>query len=217
MALASSHPVSILIVDDHPALRAGLCSLLSSEKGIRVVNEAASGEDACNRYRLDRPDVVVMDLSMTGFGGIEAIRRILRYDSQARVLVYSVHATDVMLNRTLALGALGYVSKASDTDVLIHGIREVAQGRGFVSPDLVPAMVRQHATHDRTLVEQLGHREFQIFLLISQGMKVEACAQALNLSEKTIRNHLTHIKSGLNVANTADLTRLAIRAGLVEP
>ncbi len=210
-------PLSLLLVDDHPALRAGLRSLLSAEPGLHVAGDVASGEDACSWYRNGHPDVVVMDLSMDGFGGMEAIRRILQHDPQAAILVYSVHASEVMLSRALALGALGYVTKASSTDVLVAGIREVAAGRGYVSPDLIPAMVQHHGAQNRLQLEQLGDREFQILLLTAQGLRVESCAQTLNLSEKTVRNHLTSIKAKLKVANTADLTRFAIRAGLAEP
>jgi len=209
--------IRVLLVDDHPALRAGLRSLLSGESGIAVQGDTGSGEDAYAWYRAHRPDVVVMDLSMPGFGGIECLRRILQFDPQARVLVYTVHAADAMLDRVLALGGLGYVTKASDVDVLVHGIREVARGRGFLSPDMVSAMVRRHASDERALPEQLGDRGFQIFLLTAQSHNAQACARLLSLSEKTVRNHLTRIKAKLDVADTAALTRVAIRAGLVEP
>lgn len=216
-ALKAEPPLKLLLVDDHPALRAGLRSLLSAEPGIEVAGDVASGEDACTWYRSHRPDVVVMDLSMEGFGGMEAIRRILQFDPQAAVLVYSVHANEVMLSRALSLGALGYVTKASSADALIAGVREVAARRGYVSADLIPAMVQRHAGQDRPQLEQLGDREFQILLLTAQGHRVERCAETLNLSEKTVRNHLTNIKAKLRVADTAALTRLAIRAGLAEP
>lgn len=208
--------LTILLVDDHPALRAGLRSLLSAESDMAVSNEAVSGEDAYSKYRNHKQDVVVMDLSMTGFGGIEAIRRIIQYDAQARILVYSVHTSEVMLHRALSLGALGYVTKGSDTAILVQGIREVAARRGFVSPDLIPLMVRQH-TEGQAFTDQLGDREFMIFLLTAEGKKPAECARALNLSEKTIRNYLTQIKTRLCVDDTAELTRIAIRAGLVNP
>jgi DNA-binding NarL/FixJ family response regulator len=214
---SSDRAIRVLLVDDHPALRAGLRSLLSGESGIAVQGDVGSGEDGYAWYRAHRPDVVVMDLTMPGFGGIECLRRILQFDPGARVLVYTVHTADAMLDRVLALGGLGYVTKGSDVDVLVRGIREVARGRGFVSPDMVPAMVRKHASDERALPEQLGDRGFQIFLLIAQGHAVAECARLLNLSEKTVRNHLTQIKSRLDVADTAGLTRVAIRAGLVEP
>ena len=209
--------IEILLVDDHPALRTGLRSLLTVEPDMRVVGDVASGEDAYLWYRSHRPDVVVMDLSMAGFGGMESLLRIRKYDADARILVYSVHSSVLMLNRALAIGALGYVTKASEIEVLVRGLREVSQGRGYVSPDMVAAMVETHAAQMRPLLESLGDREFQIFLLTAQGNLAETCAQALNLSVKTVRNHLTQIKAKLRVANTADLTRVAIRAGIVDP
>lgn len=215
----SETPLSVFLVDDHPALRAGLRSLLESEPGFSVQGDAASGEEAYAWYRGNRPDVIVMDLSMGGYGGLESLRRILQFDPRARVLIYTVHASGAMLQRALSLGALGYVTKASPVEVLLHGIREVAGHQGFVSPDLIPAMVRKHAGHgeDASLLEQLSDREFQILLLTAQGQTAETCAQTLNLSDKTVRNHLTRIKTRLNVPDTAALTRLVIRAGLVEP
>lgn len=214
---SSDQAIRVLLVDDHPALRAGLRSLLSGESGIAVQGDTGSGEEAYAWYRAHRPDVVVMDLSMPGFGGLECLRRILQFDSAARVLVYTVHSADAMLDRVLALGGLGFVTKGSDVDVLVQGIREVARGRGFLSPDMVSAMVRRRASEERALPEQLGDRGFQIFLLTAQGHNAQACARLLNLSEKTVRNHLTRIKARLDVPDTAGLTRVAIRAGLVEP
>lgn len=209
--------ITVLLADDHPALRAGLRSLLSTEVDIEVVGEVSNGEEAYAWYRERRPDVVVMDLSMAGSGGMESLRRILQFDPKASIIIYSVHATEVMLNRALALGALGYVTKGSDTGVLIDGIREVAERRGFVSPDLIHAVVQRHTHQDRSRIELLSPREFQILMLTAQGYKPDACAESLDMSEKTARNHLTRIKAKLNVVDTADLVRLAIRAGLVEP
>lgn len=208
--------IRLLLVDDHPALRAGLASLLACEPGLEVQGKVANGEDAYVWYRDQRPDVVVMDLSMEGCGGVEALRRIMQFAPRARVLIYSVHASEAMLHRALALGALGYVTKGSEIDTLIHGIREVACHRGYVSPDLIPAMVSKHAGKAPSLLEALTDREFQVLLLTAQGNRVEECARALNLSDKTVRNHLTRIKTRLHVADTAELTRLAIRAGLVD-
>ncbi len=208
--------ISLLLVDDHPALRAGLRSLLGSEPGCTVSGDVASGEEAYAWYRAHHPDVVVLDISMTGYGGFEALRRIRQFDPHARVVVYSVHDSEAMLHRTLSLGALGYVTKASDIDVLIHAIREVACRRGFVSPDMIPAMVHKHTELAQPLLEQLGDREFQVLLLTAKGHKAGECARALNLSEKTVRNHLTRIKAKLKVGDTAELTRLAIRVGLAE-
>lgn len=216
-ARAAVRKIRLLLADDHPALRAGLRSLLSAEADLDVAGEAASGEDAYAWYRAHRPDVVVMDLSMEGAGGMESLRRILQSDPGARVVVYSVHTAEIMLNRALSLGALGYVSKGSDTRILIQGIREVAARRGYVSPDLIDSAVRGHAARKRPLLEDLSDREFQILLLSARGQSAAQCAQALSISEKTVRNYLTQIKSKLNVADTAGLVLVAVRAGLVEP
>lgn len=211
-----SDTLRIMLVDDHAVVRMGFRLLLDTTKDLRVVAECGSGEEALQSFADVAPDVVVLDLSMEGMGGMEALRRILQFDRAARVLVYSVHVTDAMLSRALSLGALGYVTKASDTDVLVAGIREVAGRRGFVSPDLIHAMVHRHVVHEHSLLEQLSDKEFQILLLTAQGHQAEGCAQALNISAKTVRNHLTRIKAKLDVADTAGLILLAMRAGLVE-
>lgn len=208
--------IRILLVDDHPALRAGLGSLLSTEADMVVGGEAASGEEAYSRYRALQPDVVIMDLAMEGAGGLEALRDILKFDPRARILVYSVHASEVMLDRALTLGALGYVTKGNDAAVLIAGIREVASRRGYVSPDLVHFVVSRQAHQGRVPLDRLSEREFQILLLLARGQTVAGCALALAMSEKTVRNNLTRIKAKLDVTDTAGLIRLAIRAGLAE-
>ena len=172
--------IRVLLVDDHPALRAGLRSLLSTEPDIEVAGEAASGEEAYAWYRAHLPDVVLMDLSMEGMGGMEALRRILQLDAAARILVYSVHATEVMLNRALSLGALGYVTKANDTGVLVDGIREVARRRGFVSPDLILTMPVQFgvATIAVAIPNQATLLGFELF---AQGMALDAATNAAGL------------------------------------
>lgn len=214
--MAISPALNILVADDHPALRQGLRSVLSSQADFHVAGAVGSGEEAYAWYRAHRPDVVILDLSMSGHGGLEALRRILLFDPAARVVVYTVYNSEAMLTRALALGALGYVTKGNEMDVLIQGVREAAGNRGFVSPDMVPVMVRQHSHPDHALTEQLSDREFMILLLTAQGNSVHACAQSLNLSDKTVSNYLTQIKVKLQADTTADLLRLAIRHGLVE-
>jgi two-component system invasion response regulator UvrY len=215
--MATGAVINILIVDDHPALREGLRSVLSSVPGFLIQGDVTSGELAYAWYRSNRPDVVTMDLSMAGFGGIEAIHRIVAFDPEARVLVYTVHTSEVLLHRALGAGALGYVTKGSMVEDLIEGIREVAQHRTYVSRDMVPALIKKHGDDSLPLLEQLTQREFQIFHLLIQGHSVADCAQILNLSGKTVSNHYTHIKLKLGLSNPSDMTRLAIRAGLLDP
>ncbi|EXI74664.1 MAG TPA: response regulator transcription factor [Candidatus Accumulibacter phosphatis] len=209
--------VSVMVVDDHPALRAGLRSLIESDTGLRVVRDLESGEAAYGEYRTLRPDVVVMDLSMDGFGGIEAIRRIRSVDPQAAILVYSVHNSRVLLERAIEAGAVGFVTKGSHVDSLLQGIRTVARGESFVSPDMVPILIQRQHSPESGRFGRLTQREFQVFKLLSEGHSLADCARILHLSSKTVSNHLTQIKAKLGVSSPAEMARLAIRQGLVEP
>lgn len=209
--------ISVMVVDDHPALRAGLRSLIESDAGLRVLVDVASGEAAYGEYRALRPDVVVMDLSMEGFGGIEAIRRIRSLDPLAAILVYSVHDSRVLLERAFEAGALGFVTKGSNVDNLLLGIRTVFRGQPFVSPDMVPMIIQRQGSPESGQFGRLTQREFQVFKLLSEGHSLAECARILHLSSKTVSNHCTQIKAKLGVTSPAEMARLAIKHGLVEP
>lgn len=210
-------PVTVLVVDDHPALRAGLRSLIDSDPALRVLAEVESGEAAYAAYRTHCPDTVVMDLSMEGFGGIEAIRRIRKLDPQAAVLVYSVHDSRVLLERALEAGAMGFVTKGSNVETLLLGLKKVAKGESFVSADLLPALLERHRPSGAAQFNRLTQREFQVFRLLSEGHTLPECASILNLSSKTVSNHFTQIRAKLGVSSLAEMARMAIRQGLVEP
>ncbi|MBN8437855.1 MAG: response regulator transcription factor [Candidatus Accumulibacter sp.] len=214
---SAANPVRVMVVDDHPALRAGLRSLIDSDPALRVLLEVGSGEAAYAEYRAQRPDVVVMDLSMDGFGGIEAIRRIRALDPRAAILVYSVHNSQVLLERALEAGALGFVTKGSKVDTLLEGIKKIARGDSFVSDDMLPALMDRHRAAAAQQFKQLTQREFQVFKLLSEGHTLPECASILHLSSKTVSNHFTQIKAKLGVASPAEMARMAIRQGLVEP
>ena len=210
-------PVTVLVVDDHPALRAGLRSLIDSDPALRVLAEVDSGEAAYAAYRKHLPDTVVMDLSMEGFGGIEAIRRIRELDPQAAILVYSVHDSQVLLERALEAGAMGFVTKGSKVETLLQGLKQVAKGESFVSADLLPALLDRHRPSGAAQFNRLTQREFQVFRLLSEGHTLSECASILNLSSKTVSNHFTQIRAKLGVSSLAEMARMAIRQGLVEP
>jgi two-component system, NarL family, invasion response regulator UvrY len=213
----ASSQLKIMVVDDHPALRAGLRRLIDSDSNFCVVNEADSGEAAYIEYRSSQPDVVVMDLSMGGFGGIEAIRRIRQIDSRAAILIFTVHNSEVLLERALEAGALGFVTKISDVSVLLQGITAVSRGQSYVSPDMMPFLIDRHRPSGAHPFKGLTQREFQVFQLLSNGQSLPECAKVLNLSSKTVSNHFTQIRNKLGVTSTAEMARIAIRQGLVEP
>lgn len=209
--------IRILLADDHEVVRAGYRRLLENTQDIEVIAEVASGEDAYSRYCELQPDVVVMDLTMPGMGGLEASRRILAHDNSAKILVFSVHENEVMLNRALDLGVLGYISKRSASQVMIEAVRQIAAGEMYVGQEMMPFLVRRTTSPDSERVAGLSPREFEVLRLLAESKSVNDIADLLNLSPKTVGHHMTHIKTKLGIDNIAGLTRLAIRLDIITP
>ncbi len=182
-----------------------------------MIAEATSGEEAYSLYLEHRPTVVVMDLSMPGIGGLDASRRILTRDRDARILVFSVHENEVFLNRALDQGILGYISKRSASRVMVEAVRKVAAGDPFIGQEMLPFLVKRKASADSQLVNGLSPREFEVFRLRAEGMSVNDISELLNVSPKTIGHHNTNLKQKLGAVNDAELTRLAIRLGVITP
>jgi len=213
----AKHSIRVLLVDDHEVVRAGYRRLLESTDDIEVAAEATSGEEAYQLYVRDQPTVVVMDLTMPGVGGLDASRRILARDRGARILVFSVHENEVFLNRALEQGVLGYISKRSASRVMLEAVRTVARGELFVGQEMMPFLVGRKASADSRLIADLSPREFEVFRLRAEGMSVNDIAELLKVSPKTIGHHNTRIKQKLGVSSTAELTRIAIRLGVIVP
>jgi two-component system invasion response regulator UvrY len=206
--------IRVLLTDDHEVVRAGYARLLESTLDIEVIAEAVSGEEACSEYFDRQPDVLVMDLSMPGIGGLEACRRILARDPKARILVFSVHENEIMLERALDVGIKGYISKRSASQVMIEAVRQVAAGDVYIGKEMMSHLVdRRTATEDGQLKE-LTPREFEVFRLLADSKSVNEIAGILNISPKTVGHHMTHIKEKLGISNIAGLTHLAIRLGI---
>lgn len=209
--------IKVMLVDDHEVVRAGYRRLLESSEDIHVVGEACSGEEAYEYYPIFKPDVVVMDISMPGSGGLEAIRRMINRDKNTRILVFSVHENEVFLQRALEIGARGYITKRSASQTMIEAVRRVAQGHIFVGEDMLPYLVKQGNHENTNSFNDLSPREFEVFLLLAKGKTVNEIADMLNISSKTAGNHMTSLKNKLNVSNVVELTHLAIRNGLIDP
>lgn len=207
----------VMLVDDHAVVRMGFRLLLEGSAGCRVVAEAESGEEACRLYPQVDPDVTVMDLSMPGIGGLEAIRRILAKAPGARILALSAHEDTMHPKRVLKAGALGYLTKRSAAEELIRAVDAVAAGRTFIEPAIAQQLAVQQSTGERGPVDVLSEKEFQVFLALARGESVNEIAEIMHLSPRTVGTHLYNIKQKLGASNSAELAIIAIRAGLIEP
>jgi two-component system invasion response regulator UvrY len=214
---AGASTINVMLVDDHAVVRMGFRLLLEGAPDIRVVAEADSGEDACRKYPEFKPQVVVMDISMPGIGGLEAIDRILAREPAARILVLSAHEDAMHARRVLKAGAVGYLTKRSAADELIQAIRQVHQGKTYLEPAIAQQMAVQQLDGQRNPLDMLSEKEFKVFLALAKGKSVAEIAEVMSLSPRTIGTHLYNIKQKLGASNSAELAIIGIRAGLIAP
>jgi two-component system invasion response regulator UvrY len=208
--------IRVMLVDDHAVVRMGFKLLLQEAADIDVVAEAATGEEALKRYPDVKPDVVVMDIAMPGMGGLEAVTRLLAKDANVKILILSAHEDSIHPKRLLKLGAAGYLSKRVAPEELIHAIHAVAGGSIFLDSMLAQTMAEQALSGQQTPVEILSDREFEIFMLLAKGQSVASIATTLFVSPRTVGTHLYNIKQKLQAANSAELTLIALRNGLLD-
>lgn len=215
--------IKVILVDDHAVVRAGFRMLLSTEETIEVIAEAERGEAACQLYLDKQPDVMVLDLSMPGIGGLESIRRICNRDGKAKILVFSVHDEWVYVERAMNAGAKGYITKHAHPDILIAAIQKIAEGGIYIEPSLIsdsPALSSSYRetgeTDYKSIIESLSAREFDVFLLLAKGLTSHKIADELCLGYKTVANYGTQIRNKLNVSSTAELAHIAIGLGVMK-
>jgi len=212
----SENKTTVLLVDDHELVRAGFRRLLEDGEQFIVIAEAGSGEQAVQEYVKLQPQVVVMDISMPGIGGIGAIERIIARDSSAKILVLSVHEDSVFTTRAMQAGALGFIPKRSAPEEMIKAVEQVAQGKTCIDPAIAQQIAMQKLTGSESILDVLSQREFEVFRLLAEGKTVNDIAEILSLSPKTVGTHHTNVKQKLDVSNSAELARLAIRSGLID-
>lgn len=204
----------LLLVDDHPVVRAGYQRFLEQTDGISVVAQAGDAGAAWDAFVRHEPDFTLTDLSLPGGSGLELLRRIRVRRADARVLVFSMYDSPMLVRRAFDAGASGFLSKQSTPQSLLDAVRVIAAGGRYLSTQLPPALLQRSLDDDR--LDALTPREFEIFRLLARGESPLECARALNLSAKTVSNHQTMIKEKLGVATSAALVHVAIRHGVIE-
>jgi DNA-binding NarL/FixJ family response regulator len=209
--------IRVLLVDDHAVVREGYRRLIEKHQGLKVAAEAADGVAAYQLYKQHQPDVVVLDLSMPGQGGVEVIRHLRQRDEGARILVFTMHQNSVYALQAFQAGARGYITKSSPPELLVSAIRDVAAGKKPISPDISHALALMRINPESLAPENLTAREFDIFRMIADAKPIAEIAETLNLSAKTVSNYHYLIKSKLGVSSDVELVHLAMRLNIIDP
>jgi two-component system, NarL family, invasion response regulator UvrY len=202
--------MKILLVDDHAVVRAGVRRLLASETGISIL-EAETGHDAMEVWRRERPNLIILDLSLTDSSGLELLRRLIQLDKGAKILILSMHSEPVYAARALQAGARGYVSKSAGADEFVNAVRQVGKGGHYVEREIAAELAVAKYSQKNPL-DQLTTREVDILRLLGQGKSYAQIAAAVGVSYKTVANSSSLLKQKLAVETTADLIRLSIES-----
>ena len=209
--------LNVLLVDDHSVVRMGFKMLIDNEKDMQVIAEAETGEDGIIKFQEIKPDVIVMDITMPGIGGLEAIERIIAKDKNAKILVLSAHEDSVHPKRVLSAGAIGYLTKRSAAEELINAIRTVGSGKKYIESSVAQQLAITQLSGENDPTEVLSDREFEVFISLAKGKSTNEIADTMCLSPRTVGTHLYNIKQKLNANNSAEIALIAIRCGLLEP
>jgi two-component system invasion response regulator UvrY len=191
--------------------------LIEAEDDITVIGEAESGEVAIKLFQELKPDIIVMDITMPGIGGLEAIDRIIAKDKNTKIRVLSAHEDSVHPKRVLNAGAMGYLTKRSAAEELIKAIKSIHQGKRYLEPNIAQQMAITQLSGETNPVEILSDREFEVFIALAKGKSTNEIADTLCLSPRTVGTHLYNIKQKLNANNSAEIALIAIRCGLIDP
>lgn len=207
--------LNVLLLDDHAVVRTGYRRLIDAEPDMQVVAEAATAAEAYALLQQQHIDLAVVDISLRGTSGIDAIRRIVTRDISAKVLVLSMHDNPGIVTQAMRAGALGYLTKSSEPGDLLDAIRTVARGRRVLSPDVAQVLAEASLDQEQML-NRLTPREFEVLRMVASGEETRQIASCMHLSPKTVLNHLSMVRQKLETDSDFKLLRLAVRHGLVD-
>jgi DNA-binding NarL/FixJ family response regulator len=212
--------VRILLADDHTLMRAGIRSLLEKIPGVEVVGEAADGREALGLVKTRLPNVVLMDIAMSGLNGLDATARVVKEFPQVRVIILSMHANEEYVLQTLRTGASGYLLKDAATAELELAIQAVVRGDTYLSPAISKRVIDDYlgrVNGEKSPLDQLTSRQREILQLIAEGKSTKEIAFLLNVSIKTVETHRLQLMDRLGIHDIPGLVRHAMRIGLVPP
>ena len=209
--------INVMLVDDHDLVRKGIRRLLEDVSGIKVVAEAEDGEQAVHQVRRNKPDVILMDVSMPGIGGLEATRKITTSLPDMKIIAVTIHDDDPFPARLLEAGAAGYITKGCDVEEIINAIQSVHNGNQYITPGVAQKLALTLVNKgNRSVIEELTPREMQVMLMIVRGETNKQISARLCLSPKTTSTYRYRLFEKLGVDNDVELTRFAIRHGLIK-
>ena len=210
--------ISVFLVDDHELVRTGIRRILEDVRGLKVVGEAVSGEQAVQWFRENQADVILMDMNMPGIGGLEATKKILRFNPDTKIIVLTVQTETPFPLKVMQAGAAGYLTKCSAPDEMIQAIRSVNSGQRYISPAIAQQIALSQVCPAPTdnPFKALSDREMQITMMITKGNKVQDIAESLNLSPKTVNSYRYRLFEKLNINGDVELTKMAIRYGILD-
>ncbi len=215
--MASEVPATtILLADDHAVVRNGFRHILAAEWDFNVVGEASNGREAVDMAEQLKPDVIVMDVTMPELNGIEATRRIVKASPKTRVLALSMHKDSVYVREILRAGARGYLLKDSSQQDFLSAVRAVAQGKGWLSPEVSDAVLDDYRKHVTNPIDLLSSREREVLQMIAESKTNKEIANTLHLSVYTVEAHRGRIMEKLNLHSIGELVRFAMRNGLID-
>jgi DNA-binding NarL/FixJ family response regulator len=214
MTRSGNDRVTVLLVDDHAVVREGYRRLLERHGDIVVVGEAADAAEAHALFCTLAPQIVVMDITLPGLSGIEAMRRMLTHEPATRVLIFSMHEDVIFARRALQAGAFGYVTKASAPGVLVEAVHTVARGKKYLSAAVAQALALRADTLDETATNGLSAREFEVLRQLVRGQSIRDIAQSMGINPKTVSNHQSVIRQKLGAESAVQLLSIAKKMGL---
>jgi len=209
--------INILLVDDHELVRTGICRIIDDVRGMKVIGEAKSGEEAVKWCRKHQPDVILMDINMPGIGGLDAMHKILRTNEDIKIIMLTMYTENPFPSKVMQAGASGYISKAAGPNEVLSAIRSVHAGQRYLAPEIAQQMaLSQISPTSDDPFGVLSERELQIMMMITKGQRVVDISGQLGLTPKTINSYRYRLFDKLGVNGDVGLTHLAIRYGVLD-